>query len=83
MSEFNSDRQMMLQRSSMNETESMTLLIDKFVQAQKSAMKSMADMAMIGLDVGAQHRLQDFLVKMVAPTVVSLLNYLFQSIHNM
>lgn len=73
MSEFTSDRQIMLQHSSMNETEAMTLLLEKFVRAQESAMKSMADMAMVGLDANTQHRLREFLVKMVAPTVVSLL----------
>ncbi len=83
MSEFNSDRQMMLQRSSMNETEAMTFLLEKFVRAQESAMKSMADMAMVGLDASAQHRLRQFLVQMVAPTVVSLLKYLFQSLDMM
>ena len=80
MSEFKSDRQMMIQPSSMNKTEARTFLLEKFVRAQESAMKSMADMAMVGLDESAQHRLRHFLVKMVAPTVVSLLKYLFQSL---
>ena len=67
MSEFKSDRQMMLQRRSMNETEAMTFLLEKYVRAQENAMKSMADMAMVGLDANAHHRLQRFLVEMVAP----------------
>lgn len=70
MAEFKSDRQPMLQSS--NPEAAHTYLQEKYLRAQECAMKTLADMAVTGLEAAVQQRLQDSLIQMVTPTVVSL-----------
>ncbi len=57
MAEFKSDRQPMLQSS--NPEAAHTYLQEKYLRAQECAMKTLADMAVTGLEAAVQQRLQD------------------------
>lgn len=74
---LNSNQTASFSNLSKNSDEAVAYLLERFVGAQQCAMRTLADMAVIGLDAAVQQRLQHALVRMVTPTVVRDINCLY------
>lgn len=72
MNEFKKVDHYCEQHMKSGEAEAVSLVLTKFVAAQRKAMRTMAHMACIGLDETNQEHMQNTLLKLVEPRLASL-----------